>query len=171
MAFLKGVIVFIVALTMALSLSITLTMNGITQQQQQQNHHDDENKVDIALPSKKVSRFLAASNNGNGNGYGGYRPKNPNAADHCRKDNEVCYYIEEGNYNNYYKNSTCCNNKCVDLEYDDKNCGACKNKCKFTQTCCRGQCVELAFDKRHCGACNHRCEKGEFCVYGMCNYA
>lgn len=158
MAFLKGVILLIVALTMALSLSITLTMQGVTQQQQQSNPpsfvSSDEDKLNIQLPSKKVSRFLAAN----------VKPRNPNAADHCHKDHEVCYLVEG-------KNSTCCNNKCVELAYDDKNCGACKNKCKFTQTCCRGQCVELAYDKRHCGACNNRCAEGEYCVYGMCNYA
>ncbi|KAK9025892.1 hypothetical protein V6N11_038746 [Hibiscus sabdariffa] len=101
---------------------------------------------------KRVSRFLQQ---GNGN---------PRAADHCHKDEEVCY-IQDG------ATSTCCNNKCVFLATDDHNCGACKNKCKFTQVCCRGQCVEIAFDKRHCGACNHRCKPGEYCVYGMCNYA
>ncbi|KAK8706018.1 hypothetical protein V6N13_049600 [Hibiscus sabdariffa] len=101
---------------------------------------------------KRVSRFLQQGN------------RNPRAADHCHKDEEVCY-IQDG------ATSTCCNNKCVFLATDDHNCGACKKKCKFTQVCCRGQCVEIAFDKRHCGACNHRCKPGEYCVYGMCNYA
>ncbi|KAB2044376.1 hypothetical protein E1A91_D01G090600v1 [Gossypium mustelinum] len=101
---------------------------------------------------KRVSRFLQQ----------GYR--NPRAADHCHKDEEVCYVLEGAT-------STCCNNKCVFLATDNHNCGACKRKCKFTQVCCRGECVEIAFDKRHCGACNHRCNRGEYCVYGMCNYA
>ncbi|KAK8622930.1 hypothetical protein V6N13_117827 [Hibiscus sabdariffa] len=101
---------------------------------------------------KRVSRFLQQ----------GYR--NPRAADHCNKDEEVCY-IQDG------VTSTCCNNKCVFLATDNHNCGACKRKCKFTQVCCRGECVDIAFDKRHCGACNHRCKRGEYCVYGMCNYA
>ncbi|KAI4306119.1 hypothetical protein L6164_029426 [Bauhinia variegata] len=114
------------------------------------NDIDHENK--IMFPSKRVSRFLAE------------KERNPRAADHCRKDNEICYLLEG-------TNSTCCNNKCMDLGYDKKNCGGCKNKCKFNQACCRGQCVGLAYDKRHCGACNHRCEPGEYCVYGMCNYA
>ncbi|KAK8622932.1 hypothetical protein V6N13_117829 [Hibiscus sabdariffa] len=90
--------------------------------------------------------------------------QNPRVADHCHKDEEVCY-IQDG------ATSTCCNNKCVFLATDNQNCGACKRKCKFTQVCCRGECVETAFDKRHCGACNHRCNPGEYCVYGMCNYA
>ncbi|KAL4269548.1 hypothetical protein GQ457_HM000280 [Hibiscus cannabinus] len=101
---------------------------------------------------KRVSRFFQQ-------GVG-----NPRAADHCNKDEEVCY-IQDG------VASTCCNNKCVFLATDNHNCGACKRKCKFTQVCCRGECVDIAFDKRHCGACNHRCNPDEYCVYGMCNYA
>ncbi|KAE8680232.1 Stigma-specific STIG1-like protein 1 [Hibiscus syriacus] len=102
--------------------------------------------------SKRVSRFLQQG------------VRNPRAADHCHKDEEVCY-IQDG------ATSTCCNNKCVYLATDDHNCGACKKKCKFTQVCCRGECVEIAFDKRHCGGCNHRCKPGEYCIYGMCSYA
>ncbi|KAK8602849.1 hypothetical protein V6N13_085051 [Hibiscus sabdariffa] len=108
----------------------------------------------LSKPSgfKRVSRFVQQ-------GVG-----NPRVADHCHKDEEVCYH-QDG------VTSTCCNNKCVFLATDNHNCGACKRKCKFTQVCCRGECVETAFDKRHCGACNHRCNPGEYCVYGMCNYA
>ncbi|GMJ10300.1 hypothetical protein like AT1G50720 [Hibiscus trionum] len=101
---------------------------------------------------KRVSRFLQQGE------------RNPRAADHCHKDEEVCY-IQDG------ATSTCCNNKCVFLATDDHNCGACKRKCKFTQVCCRGECVYISLDKRHCGGCNHRCKTGEYCVYGMCNYA
>ncbi|XP_057767351.1 stigma-specific STIG1-like protein 2 [Salvia miltiorrhiza] len=100
----------------------------------------------------RVSRFLQE------------KGKNPRAADHCHKDNDVCNNtLEDG------RNATCCNNKCLDLQYDDKNCGACKKKCAFTETCCRGECVMLAYDKRHCGTCNKKCAK--FCLYGMCSYA
>lgn len=106
----------------------------------------------LQLPSKRGSRFLKQE------------AKNPRASDHCNKDEEVCFV--QGGYN-----STCCNNKCVNLVSDSNNCGACKNKCKFTEVCCRGECVNISFDKRHCGACNDRCKPGEFCVYGMCNYA
>ncbi|PHU15757.1 Stigma-specific STIG1-like protein 1, partial [Capsicum chinense] len=88
----------------------------------------------------KISRFLAQQ-----------EIKNPRAADHCHKDNEICHVLEGGG------NSTCCNNKCIDLGYDDHNCGACKKKCPFTETCCRGECVNLSYDKRHCGYCNNRC--------------
>ncbi|KAG2310623.1 hypothetical protein Bca52824_022180 [Brassica carinata] len=113
----------------------------------------------------RPSRFLAEKvNQGQGP-----KARNPNAADHCQKDPEIC----SSSYYSTGANSTmaCCNNKCMDLSTDDKNCGACKNKCKFGQTCCRGQCVYVSYDKRHCGECNHRCKLGELCVYGLCNYA
>ncbi|KAK7316789.1 hypothetical protein RJT34_00506 [Clitoria ternatea] len=160
MGFLKAI--FLIAITMALS--ITLTMKTIiqkepsfvpSQQQQQQQpqqplllpHHEKN----LLLPPKRANRFLA-------------QIKNPNAADHCHKDHEICSLQGA-------KNSTCCNNKCIDVGYDKHNCGACKKKCKFTETCCRGQCVDTNYDKRHCGECNHRCERGQYCVFGMCDYA
>ncbi|GAA0156861.1 hypothetical protein LIER_14250 [Lithospermum erythrorhizon] len=100
-----------------------------------------------------MSRFLAE------------KERNPRVADHCNKDNEICSIILEG------KTSTCCNNKCMDLYNDNKNCGACKKKCKFAESCCRGECVNLSMDKRHCGSCNNRCMTGGFCIYGICDYA
>ncbi|CAL9218433.1 unnamed protein product [Arabidopsis halleri] len=116
-----------------------------------------QTQTQITKRSLKVSRFLAQ------NGKNG---RNLNTADHCNKDKEICK--SQGMYNSTME---CCSNKCVDLAYDNDNCGACKNQCKFTQTCCRGECVYLAYDKRHCGECNHSCLVGEFCVYGLCNYA
>ncbi|KAE8704343.1 Stigma-specific STIG1-like protein 2 [Hibiscus syriacus] len=70
------------------------------------------------LMPKRVSRFLQQE------------VRNPRAADHCHKDEEVCY-VQDGS------TSICCNNKCVYLATDAHNCGACKRKCKFTQVCCR----------------------------------
>ncbi|XP_042477560.1 stigma-specific STIG1-like protein 3 [Macadamia integrifolia] len=103
------------------------------------------------ISAKRVSRFLADE-------------KNPRASDHCHKDNDVCY--EDGS-----EETTCCNNKCVDLKNDSKNCGSCKNKCKYTYTCCDGECVDLSFDKRHCGECDKKCMTGGYCIYGTCDYA
>nr|VDC75262.1 unnamed protein product [Brassica rapa] len=107
----------------------------------------------------RPSRFLAQNEVGE---------RSPSAADHCNKDPEMCSLYGGGGSNSTV---TCCNNKCIDVASDDKNCGACQNKCKFSQTCCRGQCVYLSYDKRHCGQCNHPCEQDELCVYGLCNYA
>ncbi|KAK7287568.1 hypothetical protein RIF29_00849 [Crotalaria pallida] len=152
-------VIFIIAITMALSIAF-ITMRSINQEEAKpvlvendysSSSHEERSvhKNKILLPSKRVGRFLA---------------QNPNAADHCNKDYEICYLTGA-------KNSTCCNNKCIDLGYDKHNCGACKKKCKYTEVCCRGQCVDTYYDKRHCGECNHRCEHGQYCVYGMCGYA
>ncbi|KAL3623906.1 hypothetical protein CASFOL_032722 [Castilleja foliolosa] len=111
--------------------------------------------VNSSSYKRPVSRFLQQS------------ATNPRSADHCNKDNEACNYVLSGRRSN----ATCCNNKCMDLWHDDKNCGACKKKCDFTDACCNGECVNLAFDKRHCGSCNHRCMPGGYCIYGMCDYA
>ncbi|KAL6199403.1 hypothetical protein ACLB2K_029187 [Fragaria x ananassa] len=150
-------IMLIIATTMALSITL-MTVNRVGREEEDKpSFESDEHPLygqnNLLLPSKRVSRFLAET-------------KNPRAADHCNKDNEICAYLAESNIN-----STCCNNKCMDLSEDKHNCGACKKKCKYTDTCCRGGCVDTNFDKRHCGGCNNRCEKGQYCVYGMCNYA
>ncbi|GAB4849624.1 hypothetical protein Ancab_004418 [Ancistrocladus abbreviatus] len=156
---LKGI--FMAAITMAMVLAISMHTRMVFKASENSASTPTTkralNKQKILLPSKRVSRFLAAD--------GGVPPdfRNPRAASHCRKDNEICP-IEYGN------NTSCCNNKCLDLRYDNKNCGICKAKCKYTETCCRGECVDLAYDKRHCGVCNHRCELGQYCIYGMCDY-
>ncbi|XP_065859974.1 stigma-specific STIG1-like protein 1 [Euphorbia lathyris] len=151
-------VVFIIAIT--LGLSITLTMRGIGKVEHQnpqiptndsETTKDEQQQQVLEMPSKRLTRFLADE-------------PNPRAADHCNKDSVLCYILEGKNY-------TCCNNKCMDLQNDDKHCGTCKNKCRFTQACCRGQCVYLSMDKRHCGACGNRCKDGEYCVYGMCSYS
>lgn len=140
-----------------MALAITLTMKRSSEEEkpptetalsEELSLHENYKKI---MPSKRISRFVALS-------------ENPRAADHCRKDNEIC--TAQG-----FQNTTCCNNKCIDLKTDENNCGACKKKCKYTEACCRGECVTLAFDKRHCGECNHRCMPGGYCIYAMCDYA
>ncbi|PWA45966.1 stigma-specific Stig1 family protein [Artemisia annua] len=138
-------VLFMIAITMAIAITLTVTLSSESKETTLNGP-----QVVNAYP-KRVSRFLAET-------------KNPRAADHCNKDNEICYYLEG-------KNSTCCNNKCMDLSEDKHNCGACKNKCKFTSSCCRGECVNLAYDKRHCGSCGNKCMPGGYCIYGLCNYA
>lgn len=145
-----------------MAIAISLTINNIPEEEDQNSTpalHRSRDDIDtspklLQFPSKRSSRFLAEQPN----------PRAA-AADHCRKDNEVCYTGIRGS-----ANSTCCNNKCVYLQTDNQNCGACKNKCKYTQSCCRGQCVYLFMDKRHCGRCNNRCVKEDECVLGMCSY-
>ncbi|XP_068337421.1 stigma-specific STIG1-like protein 1 [Pyrus communis] len=157
-------IILIIATTMALSITLMTVKrvgHGIEEGKTpfidswKEQQEVDENT--LLLPSKRVSRFLAEKD---------LVDRNPRAADHCHKDNEVCAYTPPG-----YKNSTCCNNKCLDLSEDKHNCGACKKMCKYTESCCRGGCVDTNYDKRHCGQCNSPCKLGQFCVYGLCNYA
>ena len=139
----KVLFMIVTAMAIAIILTVTFTSN---------NQETTLTGTPVVAPfPKRVSRFLAEN-------------KNPRGADHCKKDDEICYILEG-------KNSTCCNNKCMDLSEDKHNCGACKNKCKFTSSCCRGECVNLAYDKRHCGSCGNKCMPGGYCIYGLCNYA
>ncbi|CAH8318244.1 unnamed protein product [Eruca vesicaria subsp. sativa] len=149
MAFVKLLVT--IAITTAITIAVITTRTNTTVE-----HTSFDAPGTLTI---KPSRFLTQKEVGE---------RNPNAADHCNKDPEICSFYGGGGSNSTV---TCCNNKCIDVASDDKNCGACKNKCKFSQTCCRGQCVYLSYDKRHCGQCNHPCEFGELCVYGLCNYA
>ncbi|RZC91801.1 hypothetical protein C5167_027866 [Papaver somniferum] len=118
-------------------------------------HNDILSSTSSTSKAKRISRFLKEE----------VKPKNPRAASHCNKNDNVCY--AEGS-----PGTTCCNNKCVNLTSDSDNCGACKSKCKFyTETCCNGICVNLSYDKRHCGRCNNKCTTGGICLYGNCDYA
>ncbi|MFS7985318.1 putative stigma-specific protein Stig1 [Helianthus anomalus] len=95
-------LLFLVAVAITLTLTITFTFMGDTREKMLIT-----SRAVKPFP-KRVSRFLAEN-------------KNPRAADHCNKDNEICYILEG-------KNSTCCNNKCMDLSEDKHNCGACKRQ-------------------------------------------
>ncbi|XP_074310115.1 stigma-specific STIG1-like protein 3 [Silene latifolia] len=151
-----------VAILLATTMAMIIALSSMTVNYNNPSHnigdHEESSTPRLLLPSKRVSRFLAQNDN-----YGSAR--NPKAADHCKKDNEICAQLAYGT------NSTCCNNKCMDLNEDDKNCGACKNKCKYTQHCCRGKCVDLSYDKNHCGSCNNKCLTWQYCIYGLCDYA
>ncbi|KAI3708585.1 hypothetical protein L2E82_37858 [Cichorium intybus] len=140
-------IIFMVTITITITIAITtLTISSTATT-------TTPSRLSIrTFPTRPRSRFLAE------------KEANPRAADHCKKDDEICYILEG-------KNSTCCNNKCMDLSEDKHNCGACKNKCKFTRSCCDGECVNLAYDKRNCGSCGTKCMPGGYCIYGLCNYA
>ncbi|CDP13808.1 unnamed protein product [Coffea canephora] len=150
-------LIFTVALAMALAITLVTMKNTAEESVMKNDKNSDSERGKILMPSKRLSRFLAQKP----------KPKNPRAADHCKKHNDICGNIpgEEG------RNSTCCNNKCVDLVYDAYNCGACKNKCLPFEACCNGRCVNLSFDKRHCGFCNKKCMPGGYCIYGICDYA
>ncbi|XP_021755483.1 stigma-specific STIG1-like protein 3 [Chenopodium quinoa] len=152
----KAIVVVAITMTMAL-IALSSFNNNYSQQEHHVDEEQDNNNNAGFLPSKRVSRFLVESDY---NRHG--RSLKP--ADHCHKDYEVCDVM-------YGKNFTCCGNKCFDLTIDQKNCGACHNKCKFTHECCDGKCVDKTYDKRHCGRCNNKCLAGQLCVYGLCDYA
>ncbi|PSR95592.1 Stigma-specific STIG1-like protein [Actinidia chinensis var. chinensis] len=149
-------IIFMVAITMAISITLLMENIGHEEEKSHLNHIDPPKDLTVLLekkpmPTKKVSRFLAE------------QKKNSRSSNHCHKDHDVCD-LEEG------YNSTCCNNKCVDLHTDQNNCGVCKKICERTESCCTGKCVKLAYSESHCGACNNPCASGRRCIYGMCEY-
>ncbi|KAL9996458.1 putative stigma-specific protein Stig1 [Helianthus debilis subsp. tardiflorus] len=141
-------IIFMVSITLTIATTLTMFISTPTPTPT----GTPSPSTTTPFSARPKSRFLAE------------KQPNPRAADHCKKDDEICYILEG-------KNSTCCNNKCMDLSEDKHNCGACKKKCKFTSSCCKGECVNLAYDKRHCGSCGNKCMPGGYCIYGLCNYA
>ncbi len=63
---------------------------------------------------------------------------------------------------------TNCRGKCVFLQEDRHNCGACATVCPESRSCCGGQCVVLQSDVNSCGGCGVRCRSNEQCVNGQC---
>jgi len=76
-----------------------------------------------------------------------------------------------------------CNGACVDLNFDEMNCGECGNACdessgivckggqcvcRSTATECGGGCVDLSTDPNNCGSCGYYCTADETCVNRMC---
>jgi hypothetical protein len=77
-----------------------------------------------------------------------------------------------------------CNNACVDLANDVRNCGICGLVCGPADICSMGQCVvagcapgttncdnrctDLNNDQLNCGACGNRCADGLLCCEGYC---
>ena len=77
--------------------------------------------------------------------------------------------------------------KCVDLQSDSKNCGACGTVCKAGEVCASGMCAfscpgtltkcglstapycaSLQSDNKNCGACGTACKSWEVCATGKC---
>jgi hypothetical protein len=58
--------------------------------------------------------------------------------------------------------------RCIDLQTDAANCGACGAICLFGDTtCCGGLCVDATSDPKNCGRCGNDCGS-ENCVGGAC---
>jgi Cys-rich repeat protein len=63
----------------------------------------------------------------------------------------------------------CCSasQRCIDLQNDAANCGACGNACGAGGACCAGQCKSLS-SAGSCGACGTVCGVGEGCCGLAC---
>ena len=73
------------------------------------------------------------------------------ADDDCRRLGRECR-----------RDSQCCSKNCI-RRGDDKVCG-----CPEGQTRCNDRCVNLERNERHCGRCFNRCDEGEECVEDEC---
>lgn len=74
---------------------------------------------------------------------------------------------------------TICAGRCVDVQTDPKNCGACGKDigtlrcvdgaadCPGEQVACSGRCVDTQTTLAHCGGCGNYCD-GSRCVAGRC---
>ncbi|KAL4370377.1 hypothetical protein HN51_014870 [Arachis hypogaea] len=83
----------------------------------------------------------------------------------CDRNPKVCYSIRGSGGPN------CCNNKCVDFNTDELNCGKCGKKCGYSKICCEGKCINPKTNEKHCGKCGNKCNSKGSCVYGLCSYA
>ncbi|MEZ4408251.1 MAG: MXAN_6577-like cysteine-rich protein [Polyangiales bacterium] len=74
-----------------------------------------------------------------------------------------------------------CGDRCVNLQADTANCGACGTACATGQTCaagvcgcpsgqtlCGGACVNTQSSTAHCGTCGRACAAGQTCAAGSC---
>ena len=73
------------------------------------------------------------------------------ANDDCRRLGRECR-----------RDSQCCSRNCI-RRGDDKVCG-----CPEGQRRCNDRCVNLDRNERHCGRCFNRCAEGQECVDGVC---
>ncbi len=75
----------------------------------------------------------------------------------------------------------CCNNRCVNTDTDNLNCGACGMTCPGAQTCssgrcgcpagrtyCAPDCVDTSSSESDCGDCDAPCAVDQTCTNGNC---
>lgn len=74
-----------------------------------------------------------------------------------------------------------CRKRCVDIQSDRQNCGACGALCRGETQCLKGRClcptsrmlcgeacVDLQVDEANCGSCGAACAPGQSCTKGKC---
>ncbi|MDH5638028.1 MAG: hypothetical protein OEZ04_06015, partial [Nitrospinota bacterium] len=100
--------------------------------------------------------------------------------------------IPGAQFNCVFEGQTYCSGRCISLETNNGNCGACGNACPATHSCIGGVCEDTTncpddypvncapsssttlmcrdtqFDSENCGACGNVCEEGLECSYGYC---
>src|SRR5581483_10588607 len=58
--------------------------------------------------------------------------------------------------NDSTKLDACCAGMCVNIEFDENNCGTCGKVClpnTLTSKCCDGKCTDTTTDEKNCGGC------------------
>ncbi|KAF8116902.1 hypothetical protein N665_0014s0162 [Sinapis alba] len=151
-----------IALTFAITTAIITTTTTKTNTTTETVSLEDPSRDLTPQGATKIrrSRFLAERDV---EGLRRPKPRSPKAPDFCEP--KICSSTGGSS------RMACCNNKCMNLSTDNRNCGACNKRCRFGETCCGGRCTNLSFNKTHCGECNHSCKQGGWCAYGLCNYA
>lgn len=99
----------------------------------------------------------------------------------CTTAYEIEKYECQHNATGCMGNNACCDQQCVVIETDPKNCGSCGNVCPEGSTCiggechcqdgsllCDGQCVNTRTDPHHCGDCDITCATCQVCRNGQC---
>jgi hypothetical protein len=118
----------------------------------------------------------------------------PNTSDYC--NNGTCYHEWHCQADADCDNGqACCSGACVDILFDENNCGGCgmvcaqgesceqgvcvsggctnDADCDNGQACCAGTCADIASDPSNCGGCGTVCDDGDpnttdYCDNGTC---
>ncbi|KAI5590404.1 hypothetical protein POPTR_004G007100v4 [Populus trichocarpa] len=150
-------IFFVLAIIMALAVSLTATPSEEDQSSLDFSENEDEENFDLPwLESQETTSSLRGANR--------FLAQKIRAVMTCDKYPRACR--AKGS-----PGPDCCKKKCVNVMTDRLNCGMCGKKCKYPEICCKGQCVNPMSNKKNCGGCSNKCKKGSKCQYGMCSYA
>ena len=93
----------------------------------------------------------------------------------CTRDGQCCLKrcVQTGNARDRGNRCACpagqtiCGTRCVNLQDDERNCGACGRRCKKNEQCCGGRCIALGTPD-NCSGCGDVCAPGDSCVDGIC---